>query len=214
MSHKKSFITFEGGEGAGKTTLITKICAQLQARQIPFVQTREPGGCMLAEKVRNLILDSGESLNIGIRAELLLFLAARAQHVEEVILPSLSQGKVVICDRFHDSTIAYQGIARALGLEEVQHLSNWAAQELQPNLTFYLDIDPLIGMQRVGHRGSVKDRMELENLNFHNKVREGFVKLAQYRTPKQYNIIDAAESPDQVFNKVWQIIAESIGSTK
>jgi dTMP kinase len=148
MRAKALFITFEGGEGAGKTTLIDSIARQLAASHYYVVKTREPGGTHLGEHVRTLLLHDHTDQPLSSYAELFLFLAARAQQLDEVIRPALEERKIVLCDRFNDSTIAYQGIARGLGLEQVAELCGLVCRETQPHLTFYLDIDPSLGLAR------------------------------------------------------------------
>lgn len=191
------FITLEGGEGSGKTTLSQKLAEVLQSRGYEIVITREPGGSSLSEFLRDLLLNPEKKYKMGERAELLLFLAARAQHVEEQILPALRAGKVVICDRFNDSSIAYQGCARHLGMHYVEKLCLLATEGLAaPHCTLFFDLDPTIGIQRVkGKR--LFDRLEQEELQFHTEVRQGYLHLAdQY--PERIEIIDAALSQGEV----------------
>ena len=192
------FITFEGGEGAGKSTLIRRIYSDLEARGIPVVKTYEPGGTSLGHNLRQLLLEK-EDIHIAKRAELFLFLADRAQHVEEVLLPSLRQNKVVLCDRFTDSTLAYQGIARTNDPETIRNLCRFATEDLLPDLTFLLDIDPQIGLKRTKKVIKAFDRMEQEKLSFHIKVKEAFLQLAQEDQDRFYTI-DATNPPDVVFN--------------
>lgn len=192
------FITFEGGEGAGKSTLIRRIYSDLEARGIPVMKTFEPGGTSLGHNLRQLLLEK-EHIHIAKRAEIFLFLADRAQHVEEVLLPSLRQNKVVLCDRFTDSTLAYQGIARESNQETIKDLCAFATEDLLPDLTFLLDIDPQIGLKRTKKVAKAFDRMEQEKLSFHIKVREAFLKLAEEDQERFYTI-DATRSPDVVFN--------------
>ncbi len=177
------FITFEGGEGAGKSTLSKKVCAELKKNH-EVLLTREPGGTAFGEEVRGLLLHHRHGMQVGARAELFLFLAARAQHVEEVILPALKNGKLVLCDRFSASTIAYQGAGRGLGLEYVKACDALAVSALieanaLPDLTFFVDVEPEVGLLRVGSRSDKKDHIEEEALSFHKKVRDAFVLLAK-----------------------------------
>jgi dTMP kinase len=169
------FITFEGGEGAGKTTLIEFLFQKLNEKKISVIKTREPGGDPFSEKLRVLLLESKEALVD--RAELFLFLAARSQHVQKVIQPALKENKVVLCDRFTDSTIAYQGYARSLNLNILHSICDFAAYSLVPNLTFYIDVPIEIGFERRSNKNF--DRMEIEPSAFHAKVRHAFLKLAQ-----------------------------------
>lgn len=193
MKSKGLFITLEGGEGAGKSTLLEGLVKELTADGFSVVKTREPGGSPLAEKIRQLLLHSGQG--IASKAELLLFLAARAQHVQEKILPGLESGSLVICDRFMDSTIAYQAFARGLPLEEVETLEKIARSNLLPDVTLLLDIDPEEAFKRISSRG--RDRMEKESLEFHKKVREGFLYLAE-RDKNRVVRLDGSKSASEV----------------
>ncbi|MBF8262627.1 MAG: tmk, partial [Parachlamydiales bacterium] len=162
------FITFEGGEGAGKSTLIDEVARQLASDGYHVVKTREPGGTHIGEHIRSLLLDHAQNRPLSAYAELCLFLAARAQQIEEIIAPALEARKIVLCDRFNDSTIAYQGVARGLGVEEVSAFCQFICHGIQPQLTLYLDIDPAVGLSRArrdqpqiaGARGY--DRIESE----------------------------------------------------
>lgn len=199
------FITFEGGEGAGKTTLINRLKELFEAQGFMVLVTREPGGTPLGEAIRELLLHRDKGLALGHRAELLLFLSARAQHVEERISPALKEGKVVLCDRFSDSSVAYQGYARKLGMKEVEALNLFATGGLIPDLTFFLDLDPHQGLARASKVRAL-DHFEEEKLDFHKLVREGFLKQAE-DNPKRMRIIDASSSQDQVFDQVTQILS-------
>lgn len=194
-SQKNNFITFEGGEGAGKTTLIEEIFLYLTSRGYEVLKTREPGGTHLGEKIRSLVLESRHE-KISPFAELSLFLASRAQHVEQVILPALISGKIVLCDRFNDSSVAYQGIARNLGKNEVSKVCTFFSQGLDPSLTFFLDIDPKIGMARV-QKSRIKDRIEQEDFSFHTLVRDAFLTIAK-ENPQRVFILDASLPKHQV----------------
>lgn len=209
------FITLEGGEGTGKSTLIEKLKDSLTAQGYDVVATREPGGTRLGEAVRELLLHHNEGVRIGNYAELMLFLAARTQHIEELIEPSLRLGKIVLCDRFNDSTVAYQGSARGLGIDVVQKQCELACHGVLPDLTLYLDVDPDIGLQRTrgvkkdsAELGSV-DRIESEEILFHQKVREGMLKIAQ-DDPKRIYTIDASASLDEVFGAALEVVLEAV----
>ncbi len=191
------FITIEGGEGAGKTTLIEKLKVHLEGQGIEVVTTREPGGCALAETLREMILS--HKIDIDPQAETLLFLAARAQHIQEVIAPALRAGKTVICDRFNDSTVAYQGYARGLGVDAVDDLCDLIPGNLIPDVTFFLDIDPIEGLKRRRNLEADLDRIESEAIAFHQKVREGFLLLAK-KHPR-IHIIDATQTVEEVFSQ-------------
>lgn len=207
MSQKANssyFITFEGGEGAGKTTLIKSLKRILEEKGHLVVQTREPGGSILSEKIRDLLLHRDKNLLIGNRAELLLFLSARAEHVEEVIKPALDSGKIVLCDRFSDSSVAYQGYARGLGMEEVEGLSSFATGGVIPDLTFFLDLDPAVGLARAS-KSRALDAIEQEKAEFHARVREGFIKIAELN-PERVKLIDASQNKNQVLNQALSYI--------
>lgn len=184
------FITVEGGEGSGKTTLCGKLHQALEQKGYEVVSTREPGGTPLSEKLRNFLLNPQDKLQITERCELFLFLAARVQHLEEKILPALLQGKVVICDRFNDSTVAYQGCARHLGMNYVQELCNLACQGIEPNCTLFLDLAPEEGFRRLQSEEHSFDRLEQEHMQFHREVRQGFLHLAD-QFPRRIVILDA-----------------------
>lgn len=198
MNHPARFLTFEGGEGAGKTTLINSLSTALQKKGYSVVVTREPGATPLGEKIRQLLLEHSSVFPISSNAELLLFLSDRAQHIDEVIKPALAKDKIVLCDRFNDSTIAYQGIARGLGLENVQTLCHQVCGKVQPDLTFFLDVDPLIGLNRAKNRRRTLDRLEQEQMDFHLKVREGFLLLAEH-DKERIKILNAGLSEEEVF---------------
>lgn len=197
MKKKAFFITFEGGEGAGKTTLIEKIHSYLSKTGRDVVKTRAPGGTEIGQEIRHLLLHR-QGTALAKRCELLLFLADRAQHVDELILPALKKGKIVLCDRFNDSTIAYQGGAR--GLKITGKLCDFACDGLQPDLTLYLDLDPKIGFARNKKAGLAKDRIESETIKFHQNIRKAFKQIGK-KEPKRFIIIDASKTPEEVFNQ-------------
>jgi len=198
-------ITFEGGEGAGKTTLISFLEKKLNEKGYQVVKTREPGGDSFSEKLRSLVLESKDT--IFDRTELFIFLAARAQHVKNVIEPALKNNQIVLCDRFTDSTIAYQGYARKMNLDFLVKACDFAAYSLVPDLTFYLDVPVEIGMQRRKTHGF--DRMEHEQMEFHQKVRHGYLKQAQDHK-KRIHVIDATKSQDEVFAFVFDILCDHL----
>ena len=197
-------ITFEGGEGAGKTTLIEFLEQKLNEKSIPVVKTREPGGDPFSEKLRALLLESKEQLVD--RAELFLFLAARAQHVQSVIQPALKNDKVVLCDRFTDSTLAYQGYARSLNLNILHPICEFAAYGLVPDLTFYIDVPVEVGFQRRSNKAF--DRMETESQQFHEKVRHAFLKLAK-DYPNRIAILDGTLPKTTVQEQALEIFNNS-----
>lgn len=197
-------ITFEGGEGAGKTTLIAKVNEELHSRFPNILQTRAPGGSNLGKHIRNLLLNK-QDFSIGPRSELFLFLADRAEHVDEVIAPALREGKIVLCDRFHDSTVAYQGGARGFGEKLVSDLCIFASNGLLPDLTLYLDIDPRIGLERVKNARNHHDRIEEEKLLFHEKIRKSFHRVAE-ESKDRFRILDASMPIPEVFSKAMEYI--------
>lgn len=169
------FITFEGGEGSGKTSLIKAISTYLTDNNIPHITTREPGGSNIAEQIRKIILDN-KNTDLSSKTEALLFAASRTQHLEEIVLPALNDGKVVLCDRYLDSSLAYQGYARSLGMETILKINHYAVEHM-PDVTYYIDSDPEIGLKRATSRGGA-NRLDNETLDFHKKVREGYLKVA------------------------------------
>lgn len=207
MSMKSLFITLEGGEGSGKSTLLFKLERELTKRGLQAVKTREPGGSSLGEQMRQWLLAAKSDVSISPFAELFLFLAARAQHLEEVIKPSLASGKIVICDRFNDSTIAYQGFARGLGMDLVERLCDVVCQGVMPEITFFLDVNPQEGLRRTrkAHKDNAVagevDRIESEQLAFHERVRAGLHKLAA-NYPERIFVVDANQSADAVYKQV------------
>jgi len=195
----RGFITFEGGDGAGKSTLIDKVFQFLLQKGVPVIKTRAPGGSRVGEAIRELLL---HKLPMSSRCELFLFLADRAEHVDSVLQPALDQKKIVLCDRYNDSTLAYQAGARGLPLDQVHSLCAFASHHLQPDLTFYLDIDPTIALQRLSLS---KDRMENESIDFHQKIREAFHQIAK-DNPTRIRLLDATLSPDQLFKQAMEYI--------
>jgi dTMP kinase len=209
------FITVEGGEGSGKSTLLDFLGDLLVNHGFSVVKTREPGGTRLGEKIRNLLLNCDEDTRISSQAELLLFLAARAQHIEELIKPALIGGKIVLCDRFNDSTIAYQGAARGLEAKYVKKLCQLICGSVIPQLTLFLDVDPEIGLVRT-HKLEKEDaaagqfdRIEKEALDFHKRVQNAFRRLAK-REPLRIYHIDANQSQEYVKNEAIRAINELI----
>jgi len=196
------FITFEGGEGAGKTTLIEKVAHHFTLQGLPFLKTREPGGTKLGEEIRSILLKL-RAEPISSYAELCLFLSSRAQHIFEIIQPALDAHKVVLCDRFNDSSVAYQGAARGLGMERVSELCKLAVG-LEPHLTIYLDIDPEVGLSRA-KKTRAQDRIEAEDVIFHRKIREAYLSLCRQHKNRFY-LIDATHSPENVYEQTIQKI--------
>ncbi|TDL60938.1 dTMP kinase [Paenibacillus amylolyticus] len=197
MQGRGKFITLEGGEGSGKTTMIGRIGSYFEERGIPYVVTREPGGIEIAEKIRSIILDPLHTA-MDARTEALLYAAARSQHLAEKVEPALRAGKAVICDRFVDSSLVYQGYARGLGIENVWAINRFAIGDLMPDVTLYLDIEPEVGLARIdAHDGREVNRLDLENLEFHRKVREGYFLLKEQFT-ERIRVIDASMKQEDV----------------
>ena len=191
------FVIFEGGEGSGKSTLIQNLKNYLDAHKVDYVITREPGGLKLCEDIRNILKYSTEK--IGLRAELLLFSASRAQLVDDFIKPNLDAGKLVLCDRFYDSTRVYQGYAANVDDDEVMKITNFATAGLVPDLTFYLDIDPEVAFKRKGGQDK-GDRIEERDLSFHYMVRDGYRTIAAKE--KRFVVLDATKSPQEIVDQV------------
>jgi len=203
-----TFITIEGSEGAGKTTMRDRMTEWLTTRGRTVVQTREPGGTELAEKLRDILLDRN-TVGLSGQAELLLMFAARAQHLEEVIHPALQRGDTVLCDRFTDATWAYQGGGRGLPLEDIATLERLVHGDLQPDLTILFDLPVQQGLQRASQRGE-SDRFEAENRVFFERVREAYLQRAA-AAPQRIAVVDASGSIDQVWALVEEILRERVG---
>ncbi|WP_010648958.1 dTMP kinase [Oceanobacillus massiliensis] len=191
------FITFEGGEGAGKTSILHAIYNKLKDSGYDVIMTREPGGINIAEKVRSIILDPNNTEMEG-RTEALLYAAARRQHLVEKVAPALKQGKIILCDRFIDSSLAYQGHARGLGIDEVFTINQFAIKDCMPDLTLFFDIDPKKGLDRIAaNKDRERNRLDLENLQFHQLVYEGYQILTE-RFPNRIQTINADQSMEAV----------------
>jgi len=206
MSERGVLITFEGGEGCGKSTQLKLLARRLELAGVPVRSLREPGGTAVGEAVRAILLDPDHS-GLDDTAEILLYEAARAQLVAEVIEPALEAGEVVLCDRFYDSTTAYQGHARGIPLAEVAALNTAATGGLEPDRTLVLDIDPALGIERATEHGA--DRLEGEDLAFHARVRAGFLAIAA-EEPERVRVIDADGTPDEVAARVAAELADIV----
>lgn len=210
------FITLEGGEGSGKTTLIQQLFDALKSKGHSVIKTREPGGTSLGEEIRHWLLSDQNKISICDKAELLLFLAGRAQHILEVISPALENNSIVLCDRFNDSTIAYQGVGRRIGFDEVKQLCTIVCGKVVPGLTIYLDIPPHIGLQRSRkmHKETAGvgelDRIENEKLNFHEEVRQAFLLLAK-QDKHRIVVIDATMPQESVFKNALKHVEKLLG---
>ncbi|MBB1587700.1 MAG: dTMP kinase [Propionibacterium sp.] len=199
------FVVFEGGDGVGKSTQVVELVSRLRNRRIEPVVTRQPGGTPIGEKLRELLLDPGHP-ELTARTEALVYAADKAQHVEEVILPALAYGKVVVCDRYGDSMIAYQGAGRVLDLAEVEQVARWATGGLRPNLTVLLDIDPAEAVANIRQQ----DRLEAAGLAFHRRAREHFLRLAG-EDPERYLVLGARESRENIAEKVAEKVLALLG---
>ncbi|MGD9682412.1 MAG: dTMP kinase [Candidatus Obscuribacterales bacterium] len=202
-----SFVTLEGPEGAGKTTQVKLLAKELDGLGIKHVVTRDPGGTPLGRKIRRILL-SNENTVVPM-AELLLYQADRAQHVEELIRPSLEDGCIVLCDRYTDSTVAYQGYGRSIDLALIDQLNQMSTGGLRPDLTILFDIESGDGLSRL-HPGG-HDRMEKEAIDFHHRVRDGYHKLAEAE-PERWRILDASKALSVVQNEFRRILVESLGN--
>ena len=198
------FITFEGGEGCGKSTQIAALKARLEDMGKTVVQTREPGGTALGESLRNLLQYDDAGQGMSPEAELLLFAASRAQHVRELIAPAIAQGQIVLSDRFLDSTTVYQGVARAIDSKKVDTGNQLAIGDTIPDLTILIDLPPEIGLARVHARSDGKlDRMENEAIEFFQAVRQGYLDLAMSE-PKRFLVLDGSQSVEELETQIWQ----------
>ena len=203
------FITLEGVEGSGKSTIINFIKDSLETSGKKVVVTREPGGIDIAEQIRSVILDRKNTKMEG-RTEALLYAAARRQHLVEKVIPSLKEGNIVLCDRFIDSSLAYQGYARGLGINEVYSVNKFAIENIMPDLTLYLDLDPQIGLNRIAkNKGREINRLDLEEINFHVKVREGYEEVLKM-FPERMVRIDANQEIGKVIADITNVLVERL----
>ncbi len=207
-------ITFEGIEGSGKSTQIRYVADYLQACGRAFVITKEPGGTDIGAQIRTILLDPANTALDPV-AELLLYAADRRQHIQEFIRPALKAGKIVVCDRFHDSTIAYQGFSRALEMELIHNLNRWVLGDIKPDMTFLLDLEPAVGLERAwrevsrGGRTQGETRFENEALVFHQNVRQGYLELAR-QEPGRFVVVDAAVDENSVGAAIVEALAEKL----
>ena len=210
------FITLEGIEGSGKTTQIDYLVAFFEKKGYPCVTTREPGGTVIGNKIRAILLDP-ECKGMDAKAELLLYMADRAQHIHSLVKPSLAAGKTVLCDRYFDATVVYQGYARGLDIELIKSLHSTLFKDLKPDVTILLDLPPQVGLQRAwkqlnnGQRSNKEGRFEEEKLEFHKRVREGYLELAQAEADR-FHVIDAAQEERKVRDSILKIIGSIVVS--
>jgi dTMP kinase len=196
-------ISFEGSEGSGKTTQIARLAARLQKKHREVLSTREPGGTETGEQIRNLIVHNSRGDEMCAETELLLFAAARAQLVREVIAPALLRGAIVLTDRFLDSSTVYQGIGRNLAADPVAQINRFAVGNVMPDMTLVIDVPPETSLARLKQRASdLPDRMERENIDFYKKVREGYLLLAR-SMPERFIVIDGTRNEDAIEKKIW-----------
>lgn len=205
---KGLFITIEGPDGAGKTSLINELVPRLEkVAKAEMITTREPGGIPIAEEIREVILNPTNTL-MDERTEALLYAASRRQHLVEKVLPALASGKLIIGDRFVDSSLAYQGAGRKIGMEKIAEINEFATEGLQPDLTLYLDIDSDTGLSRIRHnRSDEMNRLDMETLEFHQRVRHGYLKIAEMY-PERIHTIDAHQVLFQVVDEAYEVITQ------
>lgn len=201
----KGFITFEGGECSGKTTIINAICKLFEEKKIDYITTREPGGIMIAEKIRDIILDPNNT-DMTPECEALLYAASRMQHLSQKVIPAIKNNKIVLCDRFLDSSLAYQGYARGLGIDKVLNANAFALNYL-PELTIFIDVTPEVALKRIENkdRNGKKDRLDLESINFHKRVYNGYHKLLE-RYPDRIVRIDGNNPLEKVIEDCVKVI--------
>lgn len=201
---KMKFITFEGGEGSGKTTIIKMLMEKLNEKGINAVVSREPGGSQISEQIRNVILNI-ENKNMDYMTEALLYAASRCQHLKEIVWPNIEKGNLVVCDRYLDSSLVYQGCARGLGIEKVYDINMNATNGFLPDLTIYLDVTPEVGLMRIQSNNRDVNRLDLEKMTFHEEVRKGYLKIADM-FPERIVKIDATRSVEEVYRDVEEAV--------
>lgn len=206
-NHDGYLITFEGGEGGGKTTQTVRLRDKLTKAGKDVVVLREPGGTVISEQIREVVLSS-KNTGMAYTTEVLLFQAARAQIYREVVLPSLEAGKIVLMDRSRDSSVVYQGMVRGFGKDLIEQLNDISTKETYPDITFLLDVPAKVGLKRRAEDGG-SNRMEMEDLNFHQQVREAYLELAK-ESENRWQIIDAAQALEKVDETIWQIVAKEL----
>lgn len=201
---KGLFISFEGNDGSGKSSALEAVKSELLAKGYPVIYTREPGGSPIAERIRELILDK---TNIGMddKTEALLYAASRREHVTKTIIPALNEGKIILCDRFLDSSLAYQGYSRGLGIDEIYNMNQFATEGLLPDLTILVCVRPEIGMSRIKKDARDMDRLEIEKMTFHENVYIGYKKVSE-KFNNRIVVINGEQSKEQVLNDVKQVI--------
>ncbi len=201
---KGYFITFEGTEGSGKTTVIEKVEQYYKDRGYKVVRTREPGGSKIAEDIRNVILDVNNT-NMDAITEAMLYAASRRQHLVEKVIPYLEQGYIVLCDRFIDSSLAYQGHARGLGIDKVYQMNLMATNGLLPDATIYIDVKPEVGLSRIKSNHREQNRLDLEKMSFHEKVYEGYY-LVSKMFEDRFNVVNGDQERENVLNDTLTVL--------
>lgn len=201
---KMKFITFEGGEGSGKTTIIKKLMEKLNEKGIKAVVSREPGGSQISEQIRNVILNI-ENKNMDYMTEALLYAASRCQHLKEIVWPNIEKGNLVVCDRYLDSSLVYQGHARGLGIENVYDINMYATGGFLPELTIFLDVAPEVGLERIAKNHRDVNRLDLEKVSFHKLVHEGYLKISEMYSDRIVKI-DANKDIDAVYQAVKEAV--------
>ncbi|MBU1019718.1 MAG: dTMP kinase [Firmicutes bacterium] len=201
---KGKFITFEGPEGSGKTSVITAVKKFFEDEGYEIITTREPGGIRIAEEIRNIILDKNNT-EMDAHAEALLFAASRSQHFSEKILPALKENRIILCDRFIDSSLAYQGHARGLGIDNVYNINKFAIGNILPDITIFIDVPPSIGLKRVFSNTRKVDRLDLETIEFHEKVYEGYMIIAEMFSDR-FKIVNGQNPVEQVVEDTIKIL--------
>lgn len=206
---KGIFITFEGGEGSGKTTIIQRLAEELKSYGYTPVCSREPGGSKISEAIRSVILDK-DNTEMDYMTEAFLYAASRSQHLSEVVRPALNEGKLVICDRYVDSSLAYQGHARGLGIDRVYDINLYATEGLLPDLTIFVDIEPSVGLNRIKQNNRAVDRLDKEKIDFHEKVHEGYLLVAK-KFPERIKVVNGEQTIDDVYNDIRKIVFDYLG---
>jgi len=204
---KGLFITFEGPDGSGKTTVATAVCERLAEMGYDVIHTREPGGIAISEDIRKIILDPKNTM-MDAKTEALLYAASRRQHLVEKVFPAMEEGKIVICERFLDSSLAYQGFGRQLGFDEVLSINLFAIDNTYPDMTIYLDVDEQVGLDRLSSR-DFKDRLDQESIDFHHRVSQGYREVLR-RFSDRITIVDASASKEEVIEESMNRVLELI----
>lgn len=210
MKHRGILISFEGGEGAGKTEQARLLVERLKKESRDVISLREPGGTVISEQIRDVVL-SVKNKDLTDMTEVFLFQAARAQIYGEVVLPALMAGKIVLMDRTGDSSVVYQGMVRGLGVGLIENLNKISTRNTKPNLTLLLDIDPKKGLARRLNSGK-QDRLDLENLDFHHQVRQGYLDLGKADEAGRFRVIDASQSLEEVADEIWKTVSSYLES--